>query len=50
MYQIFEESSTADELLITKARKNCTDFDLIQFMNCEEINDAEDYFDMNKQL
>lgn len=50
IYQIFEESSTPDELLITKARKNLTDFDLIQYMNSEEILDAAEYFDMNKQL
>lgn len=29
IYQLFEESSSPDELLITKARKNLTDFDLI---------------------
>jgi hypothetical protein len=50
VYQLFEESSTADELLITKAKKNSTDFDLIQYMNCEDIFDAEEHFDMNKQL
>ena len=29
MYQLFEESSSADELLIKKSLKNCTDFDFI---------------------
>ena len=49
-YQLFEESSTADETLIKKAKKNCTEFDYIQYLNFEEIIDPEEYFDMNKQL
>jgi len=49
-YQLFDESSNADEQLIETAFKACTDFDFIQFMNLEEIYDAEEYFDMNKQL
>ena len=48
MYQLFEESSTANELLIKKSLKNCTDFDFIQYMNLEEIYDAVEYFDLNK--
>lgn len=48
MYQLFEESSTADEHLIKKSLKNCTDFDFIQYMNLEEIYDAGEYFDLNK--
>lgn len=50
VYQLFEESSSPDELLITKALKNCTDFDFISFMNQEEVYDADEYFDVNKQL
>ena len=49
-YQLFEESSAADELLIKKALKNCTDFDFIQYMLQEDIADAEEFFDMNKLL
>ena len=50
MYQLFEEGSTPDELLVKKSLKNLVDFDYIQFMDLEEIYDAEEYFDMNKQL
>jgi len=32
-----------------KALSNCVDFDFIQFMNMDEIFDAEAYFDQNKQ-
>lgn len=49
-YLLFDENSTADELLIKKAVKNCTDIDFIQFMSLEEIVDAEEYFDKNKML
>jgi len=31
-----------------KALSNCVDFDFIQFMNMDEIFDAEAYFDQNK--
>lgn len=48
-YQIFDESSHADEQLMQKALANCVDFDFIQFLNTEEIYDAEAYFDQNKQ-
>lgn len=36
--------------MIKKCVKNCTDFDYLQFMNLEEIYDAEEYFDMNKLI
>lgn len=48
-YQIFDESSNADEQLMQKALANCVDFDFIQFLNMDEIFDAEAYFDQNKQ-
>lgn len=47
---LFEEASTPDEILIKKALKNTSDYDLIAYMCLEDIIDADEYFDMNKLL
>ena len=50
MYLLFEETSQVHDGMIQKCLSTVNDFDLIQFMNFEEIDDAEEYFDMNRQL
>lgn len=49
-YLLFDESSSAEEDLTKAALANSTDFDLIQYMNLEEIFDAEEHFDANRLL